>query len=59
MGYVFTCVGGCVSQASFVQALSVSRAVLARFIKVGGYVIWHLHKTALPAVKAEIAKFRN
>ena len=50
MGYVFARVGGYVSQASLVQTIRVSCTVLVRFIKVGGYVIWHLHKTVLPTL---------
>ena len=64
--------GEYVSQASLVQTIRVSCTVTVRFIKVGGYVIWHLHKTVLPTLlkkcdpgscsfgsKAKAAKYRK
>ena len=50
MGYVFARVVGYVSRFSHVQTLRVSCTVTVRFIEVGGYVIWHLHKTVLPTL---------
>ena len=50
MGYVFARVGGYVSRVSLVQTIRVSCIVPVRFIEVGGYVIWHLHKTVLPTL---------
>ena len=47
VGYVFARVVGYVSRFSHVQTLRVSCTVTVRFIEVGGYVIWHLHKTVL------------
>ena len=47
MGYVFAREVGYVSRFSHVQTLRVSCTVTVRFIEVGGYVIWHLHKTAI------------